>query len=593
MNREVLAIIERTLESLKASGALSLEALPAFTVEPPKQAAHGDCACNVAMVLAKPEKKPPRAIAEAIVRALVDPEGVVAKVEIAGPGFLNFTLTESAVQSTIREVLRSGTDWGRAESSTGKKVMVEYVSANPTGPVHIGHARGAFVGDAIARLLSAAGHDVTKEFYVNDFGRQVEILGRTVLKRYQQLHGAAVELAEGEYPGEYVIQIAEKLKAEDGARWLEADEQAALERCTALAVRENLESIRAALAQANVEHDVFFHESSLHVDGAVKDIVAAFRDRGATYEADQAQGTENKVRRDDSKSAQYADRQLGGTFLATSTRGDEEDRIIQRRDGTPVYLTADLAYHKRKFDRGFDRCVDVFGADHGGHVPRIRAAMRLLDIDDTRLDFVLVQMVRIVRDGQEVKLSKRSGTVYTLPDLIDEVGADACRFTFLMKSPNAQMDFDLTLATKAASDNPVYYFQYGHARCAQILAKAEATSKAFVGVEHLTDAMLAALTLPEERSLLKKMSLFPEVISRAAEGLEPHAVLYYCHDLIADFHSYYTKYKNTERVIGDDPVKTQGRLAFVAALKQTLMNAFAILGVSAPDRMDAVADGVE
>ncbi len=291
----------------------------------------------------------------------------------------------------------------------------------PEGPIHIGHARGTFVGDALARLLDAAGYDVTKEFYVNDYGRQVEILGRTVLKRYRQLFGAEIELAEGEYPAEYVIEIARSLKEADGDRWLQAEEAAALPRSMEFAIAANLAAIRETLRLANVTHDVFFSEAGLHADGSVSAIVGAFRERGATYEADQARDTEGTVRRQESKSSQFSDRKLGGTFLATSTEGDDEDRIIQRRDGTFVYLTSDLAYHRSKFERGFDRCVDVFGADHSGHVPRIRAGMRLLGLDDSRLAFVLVQMVRLVRSGEEVKVSKRRGTVFELSDLLEEV----------------------------------------------------------------------------------------------------------------------------------------------------------------------------
>ncbi len=594
MKELVRQVVERTLDALQVAGTLRTSTRPAFSVEHTKQAAHGDYACNVAMLFAKLEGRPPRELAQTTAAALVDSECVIAKVEVAGPGFLNFTLTDVALSSVLRTVLARGAAWGRAEARTGQRILFEYVSANPTGPIHIGHARGAFVGDALARLLDAAGHDVVKEFYVNDYGRQVETLGRTVLKRYRQLFGVEVELAEGEYPGEYVVDIARTLKEEDGDRWLAANDEDALARSVEVAIRENLKLIRQTLKLANIEHDVYFSEASLHASGTVSVVVEAFRARGATYEADQAREMAGKVRRDESKASQFVDRQLGGTFLATSTEGDEEDRIIQRRDGTPVYLTADLAYHKGKFDRGFDRCIDVLGADHSGHVPRIRAGMRLLGIDDSRLDFVLVQMVRILRDGQGVKLSKRKGTVLELADLLEEVGADACRFIFLMKSPNSQMDFDLGLARKQSAENPVFYLQYGHARCAQILAKASTKGQAFRGLEELTDAMLTRLTLPEERLLMKKMSLLPEVVQRAAQSLEPHVVLYFCQELVAEFHGYYSKYARTEPVIGDDFAKTQARLALVSALRQTLKSAFEILGVSAPDRMDSsVADLLE
>jgi arginyl-tRNA synthetase len=581
MRQHVRSAIEDTLNALKAAGQLKLEAMPRFTVDPPKDEAHGDFASNVAMMLAKPEGKKPRDVAELIAKSLKSP--AIANVEIAGPGFLNFRLSDVVVQNAAREVLQSGDRFGRAPSKSGAKVMVEFVSANPTGPVHIGHARGAFVGDALARLLDAAGHAVTREFYTNDFGAQIEKLGRAVFARYRELFGQKVEIAE--YPGEYIIDIAKALKARDGDKWLTASDAEAT--CSQFGIEKNLEAIKATLKRAGVEHEVFSSEAALHKSGAVRAVVDVYKARGVTYEADRARDTEGKKRSEDSKAAQYADKQLGGTFLMTASQGDDEDRIILRKDGSPVYLTADLAYHKSKFDRGFERCIDVFGADHAGHVPRIRAGVRLAGIDDTKMQFVLVQIMRIVRNGEEVKVSKRKGTLFELDDLLEEVGADACRFIFLMRSANAQFDFDLDAVKKQSSDNPVFYFQYGHARCAQILKKADAAGKPFVGVEKLTDEMLSKLALPEERALLKKMSLLPDTVAGAAEALEPHRLLYFCQELIAAFHGYYTKYKNTEKVITDDPIKTQGRLAMVAALKQTLKAAFAILGVSAPDYMEA------
>ncbi len=587
MRQHVRKAVEETLNALKASGALKLEAMPSFAVDPPKQEAHGDFSVNVAMMLSKPEGKKPRDLAELIAKSLKS--DAVAKVEIAGPGFLNFTLNDAVIQRAAREVLQAGDAYGRASAKTGTKVMVEYVSANPTGPIHIGHARGTFVGDAIARLLDAAGHDVTREFYINDFGVQVEKLGRAVHARYRELFGEKVDV--GQYPGAYIIDIAKALKERDGDKWLKAAESEWLPACTAFGIEQNLAAIKKTLESAGVKHDVFTSEASLHQSGAVRAVVDVYRQRDATYEADEARNRKNTERNAESKAAQFADRQQGGTFLKTGEHGDDEDRVILRKDGTPVYLTADLAYHKSKFDRGFQRCIDVFGADHGGHVPRIRAGMRLLGIDDTKMQFVLVQIMRIVRNGEEVKVSKRKGTLFELDDLIEEVGADVCRFTFLMRTANAQFDFDLDAVTKKSSDNPVFYFQYGHARCAAILKKAEEAGTPFSGKP--TDEQLSKLTLPEERLLLKRMALLPDVVAGAAEALEPHRVLYYCQELIAGFHQYYTKYKGTERVISDDAVKTQGRLAMVAALKQTLKAAFGILGVAAPDRMDAPPEEAE
>ncbi len=590
MRQKVFTLIDETLTALKAAGTLKLEQVPGYTVEPPKNPAHGDWAVNVAMLLNKPEGKPPREIATAIAKGLVDKEGIVSKVEVAGPGFLNFTLKPQVTQQVARDVLRAKDAFGRrAPKSTGKRIMVEFVSANPTGPVHIGHARGAFMGDAVARLLEAAGHEVTREFYINDYGKQVETLGRTVHKRYRQLFGEQVELAEGEYPAEYVIDIAKTWKAEVGERYLKAPEPEWMPAAIAVAIRENLKSIKASLEKANIRHDVFFSEDSLHAAGKVKAVAEEYKKRGATYEATEARREEEKVRKEDSKAAQYAERQKGGTFLTTSQYGDEEDRVILRHDGTPVYLTADLAYHREKYERGFDRMIDVFGADHAGHTPRMKAGMALLGLDPKKLEFLLVQLVRITRGGEEVKVSKRKGTVFELEDLIDEAGPDVCRFLFLMKTANSRFDFDLDKVKEQSKDNPVFYLQYGHARCASILKKAEEKGQKFVGLEGLTEAHLGRLTLPEELAMLKKMSQLPDVVASAAERLEPHHVLYFCQELITDFHSYYTRYK-TDPIISGDAEKTQGRLALVAALKQTLRSAFALLGITAPEYMEAPPD---
>ena len=593
MKALVTTVVTQTLEAMKAQGTLTLAGgMPSFSVDPPKQAAHGDFAVNVCMVIAKGEGKPPRQIAEAFKAALVDNAGLVDAVDIAGPGFLNFRLKDKAFHQVIRAVADAGETWGRAQSPSGKRVLVEFVSANPTGPVHIGHARGTFVGDAISRLLTAAGHDVTREFYVNDFGKQVETLGRTVLKRYQELFGKAVTLVEGEYPAEYVKDIAKAWRESVGEQFKDIDVDgdgpettAALSAAMAFGIHENLNAIKATLALAGVEHDHYASERDVHERGLVTGIVDVYKAKGATYEASEAHGTEDGKRRDESKAAQYEEQQLGGTFLKTSEHGDAEDRIILRRDGSPVYLTADLAYHKQKYDRGFDRMINIFGADHAGHVPRLKAGMTLLGFDPNKLDVVLVQIVRLVRDGVEVKISKRKGTVYELKDLIEEVGGDACRFLFLMKTANAQIEFDLGLVERQARDNPVFTFQYGHARCAGILRKALTDGRGFGGFNTVTDAQLARLTVTAEKDLLKKMSLLPEVVVGAANALEPHRVLYFCQELIADFHGYYSNHRENGRVISDDVDLTQARLALVAAVKHTLKSAFSILGVDAPEEM--------
>ena len=603
MRSLVRTVVEDTLAALKANGTLTFDAIGNYNVDAPKLAEHGDWSTNIAMTMTKATGKKPAEIAQAIINGLVDHKGIVAKVELANPGFLNFKLHDVVFQRVARDVLAEGDHFGRQRpKSSGKKVNIEFVSANPTGPVHIGHARGAFLGDAVARLADAAGHEVTREFYINDFGKQVETLGRTVFKRYLQLFGKSITLAEGEYPAEYVVEIAKAWKAEVGDKYVNATEADVLAEAMAVGIRENLKKIRASLGKANISHDVFFSEASLHQSGKVKGIVDVYKARGVTYEATEGKRKEKdqkeKVRNEESKAAKYADRQLGGTFLMTASWTDEkgkqplkddEDRIILRHDGTPVYLTADLAYHKEKYDRGYDTIVDVFGADHGGHVPRIESGMFLLGAEVKKFKFLLVQIVRITRGGEEVKVSKRAGTLFELDELIDEAGADVCRFIFLMKTRDAQFDFDLDAVTKQSKDNPVFYFQYGHARCASILRKAKEKGVPFVGVDKLTDAQLARLVLPEEKQMLKKMSQLADVVASAAEKAEPHHVLYFCQELISDFHSYYTQYKS-DPIISDDIAKTQGRLALTAALKQTLKSAFGILGITAPESMTAPAE---
>lgn len=572
-------MIEQLLRQILRNTVLSLWPqlpLPQVSVELPKNPEHGDYACNIAMILAKSLDLSPREIAQKITQNLQDPGQVIQSAEIAGPGFMNLKISNSALQKVIPEILAQGNNYG-LHPKNHQKVLVEFVSANPTGPLHLGHARPAFLGDAVARLLKAAGYEVTREFYINDAGNQIQTLGRSVYARYCELFGQTIELAKDAYPGQYVIQIAQKLKDLDGDQWLSREDY--LPRCIEIGIAENLENIRKILVAAGIEFDSWYSEQqAIHDQNAISKLIAEYQARGMLYEAEQATGTENKIRREESKSAKYVHQQEGGTFLKTSQFGDEEDRIILRKNGTPVYLTADIAYHQEKFARGFDRLIDVLGADHSGHVPRMRACMRALGLDDKKLDFLLVQVVRMLKDGQEMKISKRSGQLIDLAEFIEEVGIDVARVVFLMRSANTQFDFDLDLALKKSSENPVFYLQYGHARMATILSKAP--------FERVDTQILSRLVLPEERNMLKKMAAYPEIILSAAKNLEPHRVLFYCHDLIAEFHAYFTQYRHTERIISDDFELTQARLGLVTALKQTLHNALSVLGISAPEYME-------
>lgn len=558
--------------------------LPAFTVETTKTAEHGDFATNIAMLLTKELKKPPRQIAEDIVKAMQLPNQLIHQAEIAGPGFINFWLQEAAVLQVIPAALEQSERYGYADKPNEKRVLIEFVSANPTGPLHLGHARSAFTGDAVARLLRAAGYEVTTEYYINDVGNQIVTLGKSIYARYKELHGEKIVLEKDAYPAPYVIDIARVLQAEDKDRWLGAPEEEWLPRCIEVGIRENLKDIQAVLKTANITIDNWYSEATLHERHLIEKLISDYRSMDMLYEASMAVGTEDKVRRVESKSAQYVDQQKGGTFLKTKQFGDEEDRIVLRADGRPVYLVADLAYHQEKYARHFDVLIDVFGADHAGHLPRLRAGMRALSLPDSQLEFLIVQMVRLLRDGEEVRFSKRTGQIYLLEDLLEEVGSDVARSIFLIRAPTTQFDFDLQEALQESSDNPVFYVQYGHARMATLLRKAAESGQPFHQAG-LTVDCLARLVLKEELALVKKMSLFPDMVQLAAAHREPHRILHYCHDLIGDFHAYFSKYRHSERIISDDGELTQARLAMVAALKQTLANALAILGISAPESM--------
>lgn len=577
--------IKQCIESALKTLNVSIPQGADFSVTLPKNSEHGDFATNAALVLSKAANQPPRALAEAIRQKLIEDTETFVSAEVAGPGFINLRLTPHAVQRVVPQILEAAASYGSHKSSHPKKVLVEFVSANPTGPIHLGHARGTFLGDAIARLLRAAGNDVTTEFYINDVGNQVRTLGRSVFLRYKELFGETIELGSGEYPGAYIIDIARRLKEQDGDKWRHVPEEQAVEHCMHFAIAENLKGIKASLAAAKVDFDSWYSEATLHARHLPEQLIEEYKRRDMVYEAEASAGTEEKVRREESKAAKYAHQQLGGLFLKTSLFGDEEDRILLRKNGDPVYLVADLAYHREKYQRGFDQMINVFGADHANHVQRLKAGMSALGLDASKLCCVTVQIVRMIRAGKEVRFSKRSGEVELLTDLLEEVGSDVARFVFLMRAANSQFDFDLDLALKQSSDNPVFYVQYGHARMATLLKRAAAEGKPFQGVAALTPEILARLTLPEERTMIKKVAAYPGVVLSAAQTLEPHRVLYFCQELIAEFHSYFSKYRSSQRIISDDNQLTTARLALVSALKLTLFNALTMLGISAPESM--------
>jgi arginyl-tRNA synthetase len=559
---------------------------PAFSVEPPRDPRHGDFAVNAAMVLARAAGKPPRQLAQAMVEEVraADAQGAIAAIEVAGPGFINLRLGSDVWYRALAEVERQGTEFGRTAVGDGRRVIVEYVSANPTGPMHVGHGRNAVVGDGVASLLAWSGHQVTREYYVNDYGAQVQTLARSVHLRYQELFGRAVEMPARSYPGDYVKEVARAIRDEFGPRWLDAPEPEWLDLFRDRAVAHVLGLIRGDLDAVGIAFDVWTSERALYQSGTVDRFLAELARRDLVY---QGRLPPPKSRKGQPARAQNEEAMGEGeelTLFRSSRYGDEVDRPVKKADGTPTYFCADIAYHWDKRQRA-DVLVNVLGADHAGYVPRLEAALEALGASRQDLHVVLIQMVNLTRGGEAVKMSKRAGTVVSLREVVEEVGRDAARFIFLTRRSDAQLDFDLELAKRQTLDNPVFYVQYGHARLARILERA---AEAGIPAPRFDLQAARALTAPEELDLVKRILSFPDVLSGAALAYEPHRVAFWLQETIAAFHAYYTQGKRTgERVIGSDPRVTAGRLYLCQALKQALRNGLSVLGVSAPERMES------
>ena len=559
---------------------------PAFSVEPPRDPRHGDFAVNAAMVLARAAGKPPRELAQAMVEEVraADAQGAIAAIEVAGPGFINLRLAPDVWYRALAEVERQGTEFGRTAVGDGRRVIVEYVSANPTGPMHVGHGRNAVVGDGVASLLAWSGHQVTREYYVNDYGAQVQTLARSVHLRYQELFGRAVEMPARSYPGEYVKEVARAIRDEFGPRWLDAPEPEWLDLFRDRAVAHVLGLIRGDLDAVGIAFDVWTSERALYQSGTVDRFLAELARRDLVYQGrlPPPKSRKGQPARAPNEEAVGEGEEL--TLFRSSRYGDEVDRPVKKADGTPTYFCADIAYHWDKRQRA-DVLVNVLGADHAGYVPRLEAALEALGASRQDLHVVLIQMVNLTRGGEAVKMSKRAGTVVSLREVVEEVGRDAARFIFLTRRSDAQLDFDLELAKKQTLDNPVFYVQYGHARLARILERA---AEAGIPAPRVDLQTARALTAPEELDLVKRVLSFPDVLSGAALAYEPHRVAFWLQETIAAFHAYYTQGKRTgERVIGSDPRVTAGRLYLCLALKQALRNGLAVLGVSAPERMES------
>ena len=561
----------------------------AFTVEPPRDPRHGDFAVNAAMVLAKPAGRPPRELAQGLVEEIraVDGGRSIESIDIAGPGFVNLKLRPEAWLAGLSEVERQGDRYGRTEVGKGKRVNVEFVSANPTGPMHVGHGRNAVTGDAVASLLDWSGHTVVREYYVNDFGAQVQTLARSVHLRYQEILGRTVAMPPSSYPGAYVVDIARALVDEFGPRFLDAPEGQWLDLFRDRAVAHVLCMIRGDLDAVHITFDVWSSEKKLYESGTVKRFLEELQAKDLVYWGKLPPPKSKKGQPSPAAGVQNEEGVSGGEDLLlfrSSRHGDEVDRPVKKADGTPTYFCADIAYHWDKRQRA-DQLVDVLGADHGGYVPRLQAALEALGGSRDDLHVVLIQMVNLTRGGEAVKMSKRAGTVVSLQEVVDEVGRDATRFIFLTRRGDAQLDFDLELAKRQTLDNPVFYVQYGHARLARILERA---AEAGAAAPRFDVETLSVLTAPEEMDLVKRILSFPDLLAGAALAWEPHRVAFWLQETIGAFHSYYTQGKKTgERFIGSDPAKTAARLALARALKQVLANGLAVLGVSAPERMES------
>lgn len=542
-------------------GLLPSNQVPEFEVETPKHEGQGDFSTNFAMVSAKLQKMAPAKIAKSLVEAISDtphtPLGsVVEKIEVAGPGFINFFLSPGAWHPVVDQVLKQDATFGASAIGSGKRVQVEFVSANPTGPLHVGHGRGAAVGDAVGNILSFAGFDVQKEYYINDSGRQIRTLGTSVWLRLQQIQGKTVDFPQDCYQGDYIRDIAKEVLDARGKDLADTDEKQGVEICARFAAGKILAGIRSDLDDFGVRFDNWFSEQSLYDSGRVQTAIENFKEKDLIYEKD------------------------GALWFRTEKFGDEKDRVVVRNNGLTTYFASDIAYHDEKYERGFDRVIDVWGADHHGYIKRIDAAVVATGRKSEQFDVILVQLVNLLRDGNPVQMSTRAGEFVTLKDIVDEVGKDAARFMFLSRSYDSGLDFDLELAKKKSADNPVYYVQYVHARITGILNKAK-DEGLIDQIDFNAGSNLEKLLAEEELKLIKHMAAFREQVEKSAETLHPHVVFTYLMTLASAFHAYYNRHK----VIMEDRSLSLARLSLVLAVKKVIRNGLTLLGVSAPERM--------
>lgn len=575
---DIRTLVVSKLDEMVAEGSLP-EGLDYgnVAVEPPRDPLHGDMATNAAMVLAKPAKAKPRDIAD-VLAAKLTADARVATAEVAGPGFLNMRLDPAIWQGVVSAVLGGGTDYGRSEMGGNKKVNVEYVSANPTGPLHVGHTRGAVFGDALASLLDYAGHDVTREYYINDGGAQVDVLARSVYLRYLEAHGQAVSFEDGTYPGDYLIPVGEELKAQVGDAYVGQPEDVWLAEVRSFATDKMMDLIRADLKSLNVEMDVFFSEKSLYGTGRIESALEALEQKGLIYEG-VLEPPKGK------KPEDWEPREQ--TLFKSTEHGDDVDRPVKKSDGSWTYFAPDIAYHYDKVTRGFDALIDVFGADHGGYVKRMKAAVSALSGGTVPLDIKLTQLVKLFKNGEPFKMSKRAGTFVTLRDVVDQVGPDVTRFVMLTRKNDASLDFDFDKVLEQSKDNPVFYVQYAHARICSVLRKA-ADLGISVDDSALKAADLSKVAHESELAVAKKLAEWPRLVEIAARTHEPHRVAFYLYELASDLHALWNKGNDlTElRFIQEDDVATsQSKIALARSVAVVISAGLGILGVTPAQEM--------
>jgi arginyl-tRNA synthetase len=558
MKKRLEGILKKTVESCFREGKLKATSLPDYAIEIPESPNHGHFATNLPMVMASSQRQAPRQIAGIIVENIIDPEGMIEKKEIAGPGFINFTISRREWLKTLCSIVHLKRDYGRSRMGEGERILVEFVSANPTGPLHLGHGRGAALGDTLCRILAFTGYEVVREFYINDAGQQVRLLGESIYSRWRQMSQPGYPFPENGYHGEYVPDLAREISREVDLGSLQPEE--AIIRCAELGRQKMQGEIKRDLADFLVNFDVWSRESDLFGSGMVERTLEKMRADGKVYEKD------------------------GAVWIRTSLYGDDKDRVVKKQDGLFTYFASDISYHLEKWKRGFSKAINIWGADHHGYVERIKAALSANGVNEGWLTVLILQLVKLWKGGQEIKMSKRAGQYVTLRELMDEVGVDAVRFVFLTKHHDSQLDFDIDLVKRHDTDNPVYYVQYAHARICSIFRKAVEEGLA---LPEKPLEVLDNLLLDEEMVLIRAMAQFPSLLEEMARKYEPHRLTYYLTNLASLFHKYFnlgTK-EPEKRIVGVDPSRSEARLFLARAVKTVLCNGLNLLGISAPERM--------